>query len=149
LAQAQEREIAEAIYPAGFYRTKAARLKEIGRILSVQYGGTVPRSESELLELPGVGRKTANLVLSLGFGLPAICVDTHVHRISNRLGWVTSRSPEETERQLQAVLPKEYWREINGLLVAFGQQTCTPTSPRCSSCPLAQTCPMVGVTKSR
>jgi endonuclease-3 len=141
--------IARAIYPAGFYNTKAKQLKEIGRILSNDHGGDVPASEAELLGLPGVGRKTANLVLGLGFGIPAICVDTHVHRISNRLGLVESSTPEQSERALQEVLPKELWISINDLLVTFGQNRCHPTSPRCTGCPIAELCPRVGVTRHR
>lgn len=149
LAALEEETIAEAIYPAGFYRTKARQLREIGRRLSDRHGGSVPGSIEELLALPGVGRKTANLVLGLGFGIPAICVDTHVHRISNRLGLVATRTPAETEDALAARLPRENWIGINDLLVTFGQNRCHPTSPRCSGCPLADLCPRTGVTRSR
>ncbi len=142
-------EIAKAIYPAGFYNTKAGQLKEIGRILSDQFGGQVPADEEELLALPGVGRKTANLVLGLGFGIPAICVDTHVHRISNRLGMVSTKTPEQTEKALNEVLPRDLWIPINDLLVTFGQNQCHPTSPRCTGCPLDDLCPRVGVTRFR
>jgi endonuclease-3 len=103
----------------------------------------------ELLELPGVGRKTANLVRNLGYGLPGICVDTHVHRISNRLGWVRTASPEQTEKALEQVLPRRYWIEVNELLVGFGQRLCTPLSPKCSACPIRGWCPQVGVGRSR
>lgn len=141
--------IAKAIYPAGFYNTKAAQLKNIGRILRDEYGGKVPSDEAALLALPGVGRKTANLVLGLGFGIPAICVDTHVHRISNRLGIVATKTPEQTERALNKALPRDLWISINDLLVTFGQNRCHPTSPRCTGCPLADLCPRIGVTRSR
>ncbi len=141
--------IAKAIYPAGFYNTKARQLKDIGRILRDEYGGEVPPDESPLLALPGVGRKTANLVLGLGFGIPAICVDTHVHRISNRLGLVVTKTPEQTERALNEVLPRDLWVPINDLLVTFGQNRCHPTSPRCTECPLEDLCPRVGVTRYR
>ncbi len=141
--------IAKAIYPAGFYNTKARQLKDIGRILRDEYGGEVPPDESPLLALPGVGRKTANLVLGLGFGIPAICVDTHVHRISNRLGLVITKTPEQTERALNEVLPRDLWVPINDLLVTFGQNRCHPTSPRCTECPLEDLCPRVGVTRHR
>lgn len=141
--------IARLIYPAGFYRTKARHLRETARLLLERHGGRVPRTLEELLELPGVGRKTANLVLNLGFGLPGICVDTHVHRISNRLGWVCTRTPLETERALEARLPRRFWIPVNGLLVAFGQRTCTPQSPRCSVCPVRKRCPRIGVARSR
>ncbi|HUX20768.1 MAG TPA: endonuclease III, partial [Spirochaetia bacterium] len=112
-------------------------------------GGEVPRERERLLDLPGVGVKTANLTLSLGYGLPFICVDIHVHRISNRLGWVRTKTPEETEMSLMDLLPKRYWIEINGLLVGFGQRICTPQSPRCSVCPVGQRCPRIGVHRSR
>jgi len=141
--------IAKAIYPAGFYNTKARQLKGIGKILRDDYGGEVPAEEAALLALPGVGRKTANLVLGLGFGIPAICVDTHVHRISNRLELVNTKTPEQTERALNEVLPRDLWVPINDLLVTFGQNRCHPTSPRCTGCPLANLCPRVGVTRHR
>jgi endonuclease-3 len=149
LAGLETATIAEAIYPAGFYNTKAEQLRTIGRILRDRYDNEVPGSEEALLELPGVGRKTANLVLGLGFGIPAICVDTHVHRISNRLGMVSTTKPEETERSLQSVLPKNLWIPINDLLVTFGQNRCHPTSPRCTGCPLEDLCPRIGVTRFR
>jgi endonuclease-3 len=149
LAELDVEIIAKAIYPAGFYNTKARQLKDIGRILRDEYGGKVPPDESPLLALPGVGRKTANLVLGLGFGIPAICVDTHVHRISNRLGLVITKTPEQTERALNEVLPRDLWVPINDLLVTFGQNRCHPTSPRCTECPLEDLCPRVGVTRFR
>jgi len=149
LAKLDVESIAKAIYPAGFYNTKARQLKDIGRILRDEYGGEVPPDESPLLALPGVGRKTANLVLGLGFGIPAICVDTHVHRISNRLGLVITKTPELTERALNEVLPRDLWVPINDLLVTFGQNRCHPTSPRCTECPLEDLCPRVGVTRHR
>ncbi len=149
LAAMAEGRIARLIYPAGFYRTKARHLKKTAQLLASRHGGTVPSSLEELLALPGVGRKTANLVRNLGFGLPGICVDTHVHRITNRLGWVRTRSPDETEQSLMALLPQRYWIPINGLLVAFGQRTCTPQSPWCSRCPIRVHCRRVDVTRSR
>jgi endonuclease III len=141
--------IARLIYPAGFYNSKARQIVEISRRLVRHHGGRVPADRNALLELTGVGRKTANLVLGLGFGVPAICVDTHVHRISNRLGLVATRNPEETERALELVLPRRVWIDINDLLVTFGQNVCHPTSPRCSTCPLAERCPRIGVSRSR
>lgn len=149
LARLAERSIERLIYPAGFYRTKARHLRAIAGILVERHGGRVPSDMDELLRLPGVGRKTANLVRNLGFGLDGICVDTHVHRISNRLGWVRTASPAETEEALEAVLPRKYWILINTVLVQFGQTTCTPLSPVCSRCPLAEGCPRVGVARSR
>ncbi|MCK5376579.1 MAG: endonuclease III [Acidobacteria bacterium] len=149
LADLEEDRIAQAIYPAGFYNTKARQLRQIAAILRDDFGGEVPATEADLLALPGVGRKTANLVLGLGFGKPAICVDTHVHRISNRLGLVRTKTPEQTERALTGVLPRDLWIPINDLLVTFGQNRCHPISPRCASCVLADLCPRIGVTRSR
>ena len=149
LAELDVDSIANAIYPAGFYNTKARQLSEIARSLRERFGGQVPAEEEALLALPGVGRKTANLVLGLGFGIPAICVDTHVHRISNRLGLVTTKTPEQTERALNEVLPRDLWIPINDLLVTFGQNRCHPTSPRCTDCPLDDLCPRIGVTRHR
>ncbi|MBK3332556.1 endonuclease III [Persephonella atlantica] len=144
-----EEEIARAIYPAGFYRNKAKTIKKISEIMVRDYEGNVPDSLEELLKLPGVGRKTANLVLALSFNKPAICVDTHVHRISNRLGFVKTKTPEETEKELMKKVPQKYWNKINDLFVAFGQTICKPVSPLCSKCPVSEMCEKVGVNKSR
>jgi endonuclease III len=144
-----EEEIAALIYPAGFYRTKAGNIKKTCEILINSHRGLVPQTIEDLLALPGVGRKTANLVLSLGFRIDAICVDTHVHRISNRLGWVSSKTPEETEKALMEVLPIEFWIPVNELLVTYGQNICKPASPLCSRCPLSDDCPKEGVNRSR
>lgn len=149
LALLPAEKIAETIYPAGFYRTKAKQIQHVCSILQREYGGEVPQSLEQLVQLPGVGRKTANLVLGLGFGIPAVCVDTHVHRISNRLGWVSTAKPEATEHALEQIVPRRHWIELNGLFVAFGQRVCTPGAPRCSSCVLRDECPRVGVTRSR
>jgi endonuclease-3 len=137
--------IARAIYPAGFYRTKARTIREICRTLLARHGGQVPATMEELLALKGVGRKTANLVLTIGFGMPGICVDTHVHRISNRLGIVETNTPEQTESALRQVLPRRYWIPYNDLLVTFGQNLCKPISPLCSACPVHDDCPQLGV----
>lgn len=142
-------EIAQIIYPVGFYNTKAQSILEVSQILLDQYGGRVPDDLEALLQLPGVGRKTANLVVTAGYNKPGICVDTHVHRISNRWGYVQTKNPEATEFALRAKLPPEYWIEYNGLLVSFGQTLCHPTSPRCSVCPVSHLCERVGVTRSR
>jgi endonuclease III len=142
-----ESRIARLIYPAGFYRVKAGHIRTAAA--AVRDGGGVPSTMEGLLALPGVGRKTANLVLTLGFGLPGICVDTHVHRISNRLGWVSTRSPDRTEEALRERLPRRYWLTINETLVRFGQALCTPLSPRCSQCPVKRACPRVGVGRTR
>ncbi|MDD5284414.1 MAG: endonuclease III [Desulfuromonadaceae bacterium] len=142
-------EIAGLIYPAGFYRNKSVQILEISRRLITEYDGSVPEEIDELLKFKGVGRKTANLVVTLGFGKPGICVDTHVHRICNRWGYVATKSPEKTEIALREKLPAEYWIEINDLLVAFGQNHCHPVSPRCSSCRLTPFCKRLGVNISR
>ncbi|MDR3173137.1 MAG: endonuclease III [Treponema sp.] len=144
-----EEAVARLAYPAGFYRTKAANLKKIAAILLDKYDGKVPSDMDELLALPGVGRKTANLVLIEAFDLPGICVDVHVHRICNRAGWLESKSPEETEMALRDRLPRRYWKGINALLVLYGQQTCRPVSPYCSRCVISGHCRRNGVEKSR
>jgi endonuclease-3 len=144
-----EEELARLAYPAGFYRTKAANLKKIAAILLDVYGGKVPPDMDKLLALPGVGRKTANLVLIEAFDLPGICVDVHVHRICNRAGWIRTRNPEETEMALRRDLPRNYWKGINALLVLYGQQLCRPVSPYCSRCVIAPYCGRRGVEKSR
>jgi endonuclease-3 len=144
-----EQRLAELIYPVGFYRTKARSITQICAILLDRYAGAVPPDLDALLALPGVGRKTANLVLTAGFGLPGICVDIHVHRITNRWGYVASKSPDATEQALRAYLPPRHWLAINSLLVTLGQHICHPTSPRCSVCPVAAHCARVGVTRSR
>ena len=141
--------IEKTIYPVGFYRNKAEQILEICRLLLEKHDGRVPDEIDELLKFKGVGRKTANLVVTLGFGKPGICVDTHVHRICNRWGYVRTKSPEETESTLRGKLPGEYWLIINDLLVTFGQNQCFPVSPRCSICPLFHLCDRVGVVKSR
>ena len=142
-------EIEKLIYPAGFYRTKAKNILAISRILLDQYNGQVPSNKEQLLFLPGVGIKTANLTLNLGFGIDAICVDTHVHRISNRCGWIQTKTPEESEKTLELVMPRKFWIPLNELLVSYGQQICTPVSPRCSECPIREECLKIGVTRTR
>jgi endonuclease-3 len=149
VAALREERIARLIFPAGFYHTKAKQIRAIAQRIVADHGARVPASRDALLALPGVGRKTANLVLGLAFGIPAICVDTHVHRISNRLGMVRTTTPEETEHALENVLPKRLWIEINDLLVTFGQNVCQPVSPWCSRCPVARRCPRIGVTRHR
>ena len=142
-------QIERAIYPVGFYRTKARAILGICRDLLDRFGGRVPDDLDALLTLGGVGRKTANLVITVGFNKPGICVDTHVHRISNRFGYVKTRNPEETEMALRKALPRRYWIGYNDLLVSFGQNLCAPISPKCSICPVRALCPRVGVTSSR
>jgi endonuclease-3 len=144
-----EAEIQRAIYPVGFYRNKAETIRHVCRELIERFQSAVPDSIEELLTLKGVGRKTANLVFSLGFGGAGLCVDTHVHRISNRMGYVRTKNPEETEFALRAKLPPEHWSRYNTLLVAFGRNTCRPVSPLCRHCPVEAYCDRVGVVKSR
>ncbi|HEY4485608.1 MAG TPA: endonuclease III [Nitrospiria bacterium] len=141
--------IERAIYPVGFYRTKAKTILHISRDLIQRYESRVPDDLDELLTLHGVGRKTANLVVTLGFGKPGICVDTHVHRISNRLGYVRTRTPDETETALRRKLPPRYWIILNDLLVTYGQNLCKPLSPLCSRCAISRYCDRVGVERSR
>lgn len=138
--------IERAIFPVGFYRTKARTILDISKSLLDQHQGRVPQDLDALLTLKGVGRKTANLVLTQGFAKPGICVDTHVHRISNRWGYVKTKTPHETESALRAKLPRRYWIEYNDLLVAFGQTICKPISPLCDTrCPISALCPRIGV----
>lgn len=141
--------IEKLIYPTGFYRQKTKEILKICTILLEKYHGKVPNSYEELITLPGVGPKTANLTLSEGFGIPAICVDTHVHRISNRLGLINTKTPEQTEEALKKLLPQKYWSEYNKLMVMWGQNICVPISPKCSICPLLPLCPQIGVTLLR
>lgn len=133
------------IYPVCFYRNKSKALKEMALVLENDYNGMVPDTINELVKLPGVGRKTANLVVLLAFGKPGICVDTHVHRISNRWGLVETRDPLGTEMALREKVPKRLWSRINALLVPFGREVCKPVSPHCTGCPLSGKCPRIGV----
>lgn len=133
------------IYPAGFYKTKADTIQSISQTLLNEYNGNVPHTIDELLKLKGVGRKTANLVVGLGFGLPAICVDTHVHRICNRLGYIKTNTPEATEMALRKKLPKNLWPIINWVLVRHGQELCKPIGARCDACPVEQHCKKIDV----
>ena len=142
-------QIEKAIYPVGFYRTKAKTILGICRDILEKFHSQVPSNLEDLLTMKGVGRKTANLVLTEGFAIPAMCVDTHVHRISNRFGYLKTKTPEETEMVLRKRLPREYWMEYNALLVLWGQNICKPISPLCSKCALKNFCARVNVTISR
>ncbi|RJO63812.1 MAG: endonuclease III [Candidatus Omnitrophota bacterium] len=141
--------LTRAIYPVGFYRIKAKTILGVSLRLLDDFAGKVPRTLEQLLSLKGVGRKTANLVLGLGFGIPAICVDTHVHRISNRLGWVKTKTPEETEQALMRLIPKNCWIVLNTIMVAFGQHICVPVSPLCSRCTVKPWCAQRAVARMR
>ncbi len=149
LARLTHRRIERLIYPAGFYKTKARVLRRLGATLLRDHGSRVPDTIDGLVALHGVGRKTANLVVTLGYGKPGICVDIHVHRISNRLGYVGTLAPDETEQVLRRKLPRRWWIPINDLLVTFGRTTCTPVSPWCSRCPVTDVCQRVGVGRTR
>jgi endonuclease-3 len=142
-------EIEQVIYPVGFYREKARNILDICRELIKRYGGIVPSEIDKLVQLKGVGRKTANLVVILGFGKPGICVDTHVHRITNRWGYVKTKTPDQTEEALRKKLPSKYWLVINDYLVTYGQNLCRPVSPFCSHCRLVSFCNRIGVDRSR
>jgi len=141
--------VRQLIYPVGFYRRKARVIRNITARLIREYGGRVPRARDELLSFKGVGRKTANLVLGLCFKIPAICVDTHVHRIVNRLGWVDTHHPYKTEIALEGLVPQHYWIKLNNILVLFGQHMCVPISPYCGRCKVNYFCKKKGVSKCR
>lgn len=144
-----DEEIEKAIIPAGFYKRKAQNIKSISNVLIEKYNGVVPATQEELLALPGVGIKTANLTLNLGFNIDAICVDCHVHQIANRIGWINTKTPEESVVALEAIMPKRFWIPLNELLVAYGQNICLSISPLCSECPIAESCKKIGVKYSR
>src|SRR3989338_10178497 len=143
------KEIEQLIYPVGFYHTKAKHLKELPMVLREEFAGKIPETVEELIKLPGVGRKTANLVVAVGFQKPAVCIDVHVNRITNRLGYIKTKNPFETEMALRKKLPAKYWTRVNKILVAFGQNTCLPVSPYCSRCPVRKYCVRIGVKRSR
>lgn len=149
LGKMDEESISNLIKPTGFYKRKASELKKIAKIIESEYNGEIPQNKDELMSLPGVGTKTANLVLGLCFQKPYICVDCHVHRLSNRLGWIKTKTPEESEKELEKVLPVSFWIEINDLFVRYGQNICTPLSPKCSLCPINSCCEKIGVGKER
>ena len=144
-----DEEIEKAIYPAGFYKRKAQNIKEISKTLIEKYDGKVPSTQEELLALPGVGIKTANLTLNLGFNIDAICVDCHVHQIANRIGWIDTKTPEESVDALESIMPRRFWIPLNELLVAYGQNVCLSISPLCSECPIYKECPKKGLKYSR
>jgi len=149
LEKASLSKLEKLIYGVGFYKTKAKHLKELPWIIKNEFDGQIPKTIDELVMLPGVGRKTANLVVSVAFKEPAICVDTHVHKIINRLGWIKTKTPAETEKELRKSLPKKYWSKTNYLFVMLGQNICKPVSPFCSKCFISKYCKKIGVKKSR
>ncbi len=149
LARLSEKRIEKLIFPVGFYHTKARHLQTMARMLIDEFDGKTPQTMEELLRLPGIGRKSANLILGVAFGKPSICVDTHVHRITNRWGYVQTKNPLQTEMALRKKLPERYWIEINRLLVIYGQNVCTPISPHCSICGIEMYCDKVGLSRTR
>jgi len=149
LKSLSESEIQKLIFPVGFYKNKAKHLKKLPSVLESEFNGVIPSSVEELVKLPSVGRKTANLVVTIAFKKPAMCVDVHVHRISNRFGYIKTNTPFESEMALRKKLPKKYWSDYNSVLVAFGQHLCTPISPHCSKCPIKVECKRLGVSSSR
>lgn len=146
LRRCSVKQIESLIFPVGFYRTKAKHLKALGNVLLSDFADTVPDTIEDLCKLPGVGRKTANLVVTAAFDKYGICVDIHVHRIANRLGLIKTKTPFETEMALRQILPKRYWKSWNRQVVAFGQTRCTPRHPQCATCPIAKFCDRIGVT---
>ena len=142
-------ELEKILYSVGFYKRKAGIIQSVSKELLEKFSGRVPQTEQELLSIKGIGQKTANAVLGYAFDIPALCVDTHVHQLVNRLGWVKTKTPEQTEKALKEIVPKHYWIELNYLLVTWGQNICTPVRPFCSQCAIAHLCPKIGVTKSR
>src|SRR3989344_4877534 len=149
LLRLSQKELEQLIYPVGFYKTKAKHLKQLPLVMQEKFDNHIPQTIEELIQLPGVGRKTANLVVAVAFEKPGMCVDTHVHHIMNRLGYVKTKTPYETEMTLRKKLPMQYWEKINSLLVAFGQHLCHPVSPKCSLCPIVQYCNQIGVKQKR
>ena len=140
IANADVEELEKLIYKAGFYKVKAARIKEVSRLIKEEFDSVVPDDFEDLISLPGVGAKTANCVLVYAFKTPAIPVDTHVHRIPNRLGWIKTKKPEETEKELKKIIPKDQWIRVNRVFVRFGQEICLPNRPKCNLCPISSTC---------
>ena len=143
------KKIENLIYPSGFYKKKARTLREVALTLIKKFKGKVPNTKKELLSIKGIGQKTANIVLSFAYKKAVLPIDTHCHRIPNRLGWVKTAKPEQTEKELEKILPKKYWREFNTVMILFGRTICLPLSPLCSKCPIRKYCKRIGVKKSR
>jgi endonuclease III len=143
------KKIEKLIYSSGHYKKKAKIIRNISRVLIKNYNGKVPDKKEELLKLKGVGPKTANIVLNFAYEKEVLPIDTHCHRIPNRIGWIKTKKPEQTEKELEKILPKKYWKEFNGLFVLFGKSICLPISPKCSKCPIEKYCKKIGVKKSR
>jgi endonuclease-3 len=144
-----DKKLEELIFSSGHYKKKARTLKHVSKTLIEQFNNKVPETKEELLSIKGIGPKTANIVLAFAFGKDALPIDTHCHRIPNRLGWVKTRKPEETEKELEKLLPRKYWKDFNAVFVQFGRDICVPISPKCSICPIEKYCSKIGVTKHR
>jgi len=149
IAKMPVRKLEKIIYSSGHYKKKAKTIKEVSKILLKKYKGKVPKTRGELLSIRGIGPKTANIVLSFAFSQPCLPIDTHCHRIPNRIGWISTKKPEQTEKALEKVLPKKYWKEFNALFVLFGKTICKPVLPLCSKCPIKEYCKRINVSKSR
>lgn len=149
IASMNLKKLEKLIYSSGHYKKKARVLKHVSKELLKRFNGKVPDAEEELLSIKGIGRKTANIVLAFAFCKPALPIDTHCHRVPNRLGLVKTKNPEQTEMELKKILPKKYWQEFNGIIVLFGKEICQPISPWCSKCPVSRYCPRIGVKRSR
>ncbi len=145
----RQKKLEELIYSSGYYKNKAKTIKHVSEVILKKYDGKVPSTEQELLSIKGIGRKTANIVLAFAYNKPALPIDTHCHRIPNRLGWVKTKTPEQTEFELKKILPEKYWMEFNTLFIKFGKNICLPISPYCSKCPISFYCKKIGVEKSR
>jgi endonuclease-3 len=144
-----DKQLEELIFSSGHYKKKARTLKHVSEVILKDFHGKVPDTKEELMSIKGVGPKTANIVLAFAFGKDALPIDTHCHRVPNRLGWIKTKTPEQTEIELSKLLPKEYWQDFNAIFVQFGQTICVPISPKCSLCPIGKYCPKIGVTKRR
>lgn len=144
-----DEELEKLIFSSGHYKKKAKTLKHVSKVLIDDFNGEVPRTREELLSIRGIGPKTANIVLAFAFGDEVLPIDTHCHRIPNRLGWVKTKTPEQTEKELEKILPQKYWKEFNGIFVSFGKEICQPVSPWCSKCPVRKYCSRIGVKRSR
>lgn len=144
-----DKKLEELIFSSGHYHKKAKTLKHVSKILLEEFGSNVPSKKEELMSIKGIGPKTANIVLAFAFGQNVLPIDTHCHRIPNRLGWVSTKTPEKTEKELEKILPKKYWKDFNAIFVQFGKTICVPLSPRCSQCQIKKYCPKIGVTRSR
>jgi endonuclease-3 len=144
-----DKKLEELIFSSGHYRKKARTLKHVSKVIIEEFNSQVPKTKEELMSIKGIGPKTANIVLAFAFGKNVLPIDTHCHRIPNRLGWVSTKTPEKTEKALEKILPEKYWRDFNAIFVQFGKTICVPISPKCSQCPISQYCPKIGVIKSR